>query len=38
MGDKGRGGEYELVERQARYSDVRNALQCVFDELEKHFL
>jgi hypothetical protein len=37
MEDKGQGGGYELVERQARYSDVRDALQCTFDELESRF-
>jgi len=33
MDDKGRGGEYDLIERVARYSDVRSALKRVLDEL-----
>ena len=33
MDDRGRGGEYALVEHVARYSDVRTALENLLEEL-----
>jgi len=35
MDDLGRGGEYDLVERIARYDDVRDALERLFAEAER---
>jgi len=38
MDDKGCAQEYALVECIVRYSDVRMALQCIFDELNTEFV
>ena len=35
MDDKGRGGEYDLVERIARYDDVRDALEQILEQVER---
>jgi len=35
MDDRGRGGEFDHIERKVRYSDVRDALAQIHDELSR---
>jgi len=35
MDDQGRGGEFDHIERKIRYSDVRDALTQIHDELSQ---